>query len=272
MCRLYGMQATHPTRVACELIDAQNSLIKQAARDERGLENPHGWGIGLVQGDRVECARQVGPAHESEEYRAQVMASEAETVVAHVRRATVGEPCHENTHPFRWQDSFLSHNGHIGRFDEVKPRLLDALSSERREAIGGTTDSEHFFQLVLSTYLDEGADSRGEALQRAVETLVDCRRELDEDVELALNTLWVHDGDLMGTKLERSLWYVERGEPIECGICDEPHAEPDDGRPYRSTVLASERITDENWTDMPDGSIFWLDSDGELHIEPMRAI
>ena len=32
MCRLYGLQATHPTKAACELLDAQNEWHVQKQR------------------------------------------------------------------------------------------------------------------------------------------------------------------------------------------------------------------------------------------------
>ncbi|MDX1643147.1 MAG: class II glutamine amidotransferase [Thermoanaerobaculia bacterium] len=268
MCRLYGLHATHPTKPGCELLHAQNALIRQSLEDERGFENPDGWGIGWVRDGVAECTRQVDPAHESERYRAEALSTEAETVVAHVRRATVGSPRPENTHPFRWDDSFLAHNGHIGRFDEVRPRLLEALPEARRGAIGGSTDSEHFFQLVLAELHERGAPSMAEALRRAVGKVRDWVAAVDPNAAAALNTLWVENGRLAGTRLGRSLWSLERDAPFECPICDHRHAEPGD-EPYRAVVLASERITDEAWQSVPDGSVFWIDRQVRLDVEPL---
>lgn len=267
MCRLYGMIATHPTRAECELLDAQNSLIDQAVEDGRGLENPHGWGIGVVSDGVTECARQVEPADSSDDYRERAIQSEAETLVAHVRRATVGEPVYENTHPFRNGSSFLAHNGHVGRFDDVRSKLLQALPEPERDRIGGSTDSEHFFRLALSHARE--TDSRTEALRRATVQLRDWTRAIGRGTELYLNTLWGDDGILVGTKLERSLWYIQRDEPITCEICDRPHAHPDDGDAYRSLVLASEPITDEPWQRVPEESVFAVDADFSLTTEPL---
>lgn len=265
MCRLYGMRASHPTRAACELVDAQNSLIEQAVEDGRGLDNPHGWGIGLVRDGETTCSRQVEPADRSEEFRRNALHSEAETLVAHVRRATVGDPVYENTHPFRHEGSFLAHNGHVGRFDEVKEKLLAELPDEHREAISGSTDSEHVFQLARSYERD--ADSRLDALRRAVGRMREWTESFEEETELFLNTLW-GEGDLLaGTKLERSLWYLERDEPIDCDICGEPHAEPDGN--YRSVVFASEQITDEDWKKVPEESLFRVGPDLSVDFEPL---
>ncbi|MFB6264836.1 MAG: class II glutamine amidotransferase [Bradymonadaceae bacterium] len=267
MCRLYGMRATHPTRPACELIDAQNSLIQQAVEDGRGLENPHGWGIGWVHDGATECARQVEPADESAEYRRNVLDTAAETVVAHVRRATVGDPCYENTHPFRDGEQFLAHNGHVGKFDAVRPKILEALPAGVADRIQGTTDSEHVFQLVRS-YREEG-DDMIDALRRAVDRLQRWTLDAGGEPELALNTLWVDRGELAGTKVERSLWYLVRDEPITCSICDAPHAHPPGDDEYRSVVVASEKITDEDWVRMPEGSVFEVDDDLSIRLQPV---
>jgi len=152
MCRLYGLQATHPTRSACELLDAQNAMIRQSREDARGLSNPHGWGMGQVTHGTTSCFRQVEPASESESYREEALKTEGTTVLAHVRRATVGDPSHANTHPFRHGPALLIHNGHVPAFDAVRPHLLDALSDERRRYIRGTTDSEHVLALLLQPY------------------------------------------------------------------------------------------------------------------------
>ena len=79
MCRLYALQATHPTRSACELLDAQNAMIQQSREDARGLSNPHGWGMGQVTDGTTSCFRQVEPASESESYREEALKTEGTT-------------------------------------------------------------------------------------------------------------------------------------------------------------------------------------------------
>lgn len=268
MCRLYGMVATHPTRAECELVDAQNSMIRQAVQDGRGLENPHGWGIGKVIEGRTECTRQVEPADQSQEFRSQALDSAADLLIAHVRRATVGDPSYENTHPFRRNGTFMAHNGHIGAFDEVRERIREQLSTEARKEILGDTDSEHFFQLALGHRAD--GLSTTEAIQRAAEQVQAWTSELDGETDYFLNTLWGERGQLAGTKKERSLWYIEREEPVDCDICERPHARPGGGERYRSIVIASERITDEaGWEKVPSPSVFHVTDSYELETAPL---
>ena len=270
MCRLYGMRATHPTRVECELIDAQHSLLHQAKKDRRGLENPHGWGMGWFDHGLTHCARQVQPADESEEYRTSAARTEGTAVLAHVRRATVGEPRLANTHPFRTGDAMLAHNGHIANFDEIRPQLLAQMPPRNQEVIRGTTDSEHFFQLALSRLESFSAREMREALIEAVDRVRRCFSGEEDETTLALNTLFVAGGNLAGTRLRRTLWYLERSGTKHCTVCGETHDVSGAGEDYRAVVLASERLTDEDWNPVPQGSAFFVDDETmELRIESL---
>ncbi len=290
MCRLYGLQATHPTRSACELLDAQNAMIQQSREDARGLSNPHGWGMGQVTDGTTSCYRQVEPASESESYREEALKTEGTTVLAHVRRATVGDPSHANTHPFRHGPALLIHNGHVPAFDAVRPHLLDRLSEERRRFIRGTTDSEHVLALLLQLR-DERPDAplhkvtriALQHIQSWVEaeapdakphpTDVDTSSLSHDELEriLALNLLWTDGSTLAGSRLNRTLWTLERSHVRACPLCGENHAAPPDGADYHATVLASERITDEDWTEVPNGSVFATAEDATLHLGPLTA-
>lgn len=295
MCRLYGFRATHPTRVQCELIEAQNSLMRQSRRDGRGLGNMDGWGLGTVRDGTLRCEREVGPAYESEEYRRDAARIDATTVLAHVRRATVGDPREENTHPFRREGSLLAHNGHVPAFDRVRPRILERMAPELERGIRGTTDSEHVFHLLLSRLRDRVAPAADEPIAEAgadVEEMAEAlhgtigelrgwcgetTREADGIPRgpdghrldrLALNLLWTVGHSLVGSRFGRSLWYVEREGGHRCEVCGEQHPDPEpDG--YRSIVVASERITDEDWQEVPESSVFVVDEEMRLRARPL---
>ena len=290
MCRLYGLQATHPTRPACELLEAQNALIQQSREDARGLSNPHGWGMGHVANGTTGCFRQVQPASESVDYREEALRTEGTTVLAHVRRATVGDPEHANTHPFRHGAALLIHNGHVPAFDAVRPRLLDRLSEERRSFVRGRTDSEHVFALLLQVRDEHPDESLSATTRRATRQVQSWVRAADAtatveatDIDfqalshdalvdiLGLNLLWTDGNALAGTRLNRTLWALERTEVPTCSVCGHDHAHPPEDEPYRSTTLASERLTDENWRAVPNGSVFHVDPDGTFHPDALDA-
>jgi len=268
MCRLYALRATHPTHAACELLDAQNSLIRQSERDSRGLANPDGWGMARILDGEGQCFRQVKPASASETYRNEALALNGTILMAHVRHATVGTPCTENTHPFRHGNAFLIHNGHIPAFDEVRPKLLATLSDTRRSAIQGTTDSEHVLALLLEL-CDLHPDAPVDEITEMA--ILRIRAWCNESAELALNLIWSDGHVLAGSRYNRTLWHTERTAPYLCPICGKPHADVSaiGSAPYRATVLASERITDENWHAVPNGSIFTVDAAGALSHRPI---
>lgn len=291
MCRLYGLQASHPTAATCELLDAQNALIDQSQKDARGLANPHGWGLARWHDKAVACYRQVGPASESKTYRSEALALQGTSLLAHVRRATVGTPAVENTHPFRHDTAMLIHNGHIPAFDDVRPLLRDRLSDERCATIQGNTDSEHVLALLLPLR-DESPDASPIAItRRAIQHVQTWVQDADASVyadvsdqsftdletvpesvlhdTLALNLLWFDDSGVVGSRLNRALWRLNRTAPHVCKMCNSTHTgDAPDG--YQATVLASERITAEDWQPVPNGTVFQVDPQGGFHQEPLH--
>jgi len=307
MCRLFGLQATWATQAACELIDAQNALVRQSHEDARGLSNPHGWGVGQIDRHSTSCVRQVEPATDSSQYRREALRASGTTVLAHVRRATVGEPSHDNTHPFRHGDAMLIHNGHVPAFDRVRPRLRDRLSDARQRTVQGTTDSEHVLALLLQLREDapdaplrtvtraaiqhlqawcEAVSGVGDVPSietRPSDVAFDDPASISDELlhgTLALNLLWTDGTTLAGSRLNRTLYRLTRSSPRRCPLCGTRHAEPTPTRPeagsapqasagerppYRSIVFASEPITDESWTEVPNGSVFDVTADGTLH-------
>lgn len=271
MCRLYGLRSTHETRVGCELIDAQNSLIHQSEKDERGLANPHGWGIGYYRDGRVACKRQASPASQSESFRSHATQIRAPTLVAHVRRATVGDPKLVNTHPFLDEEgkSMLAHNGHVDHFETVRERMLEAMDDDHRSAIQGTTDSEHFFRL-LRTRRREQPDADMQTLVRdAIIDVRDWARDVDPEAEVALNVLWVEKNRMAGARFGRTLFYLERTEPHRCEICGSFHAHPEPDESYHAVELASEKITGEDWEEVPENHVFAVGPDRKLEVAPV---
>lgn len=257
MCRLYGLRSTHPTKVGCELIDAQNSLIRQSVNDARGFANPHGWGLGFVLEDgTVSCRREVEPASESDEFRAHAADIEAPTVVAHVRRATVGATQRANTHPFVDDGAMLAHNGHIDFFDQVREQILEELPTHRENAILGTTDSEHIFQLLRHRREQHPSWSMRDTLRHCITEIRAWAEAIDSQAQVAINVVWVEGRSMAVSRYNRSLFYIERHEPHRCRVCGRQHAHPSTGETYHAVEVASERINDSEWSEVPRDTVF----------------
>ena len=159
MCRVFGCVAAEPVSIRHELLEAENPLIRQSE------EHDSGWGMAVYEragGAEPKLVRFPEAAHADEEF---VKATELRGRIfnVHVRRATMGELCLANTHPFCLGNYTLGHNGTILRY----PRLLEP-GMRRPE---GDTDSEHLFNRLMHDF-DPGAPV--ESLRETLRTTVRC--------------------------------------------------------------------------------------------------
>jgi len=270
MCRLYGFRANEPTRVECSLVHAQNALMSQSRRDMAGQPNDHGWGIAAYPDGMPYVEKQAWAAWQGEHFRKAAAQVYSHTVIAHVRRATVGPPGLENTHPFvhgRW--AFV-HNGTLPEFASVRDRMLPALDPLHHEQIGGRTDSEHIFRYLLSLWGRQPDRRLLDILHDGVNQIVAWCREAAPDTPVGINVLWTDGESLAGSRLGRTLWYVERDGIHLCPICNESHVRHAHEQRYRCVEIASEPITDEPWIEVPNGTVYAVDPDMALSFRPLE--
>ena len=269
MCRLYGFQATEPTKVECTLVHAQNALMVQSRRDREGLSHGHGWGVATYEDHHPRVERQAWAAYHGEHFQKAAARIHSRTVLAHVRRATVGLPAMENTHPFTWAQWAFAHNGTLPRFTKLRPKILDAIAPERRSLIEGVTDSEHVFHLLLTLYEREPELPLLEIVRRGVRQIACWYEEMGGIEKIGLNVLLTNGEQLAGSRWGRSLYRTERDSIRDCEICGFPHVHHTPGQPYRAVVVASEPITHETWLEIPERSVYTVTPAMTLHIEPV---
>jgi len=272
MCRLYGFRATEPTKIECPLVLAQNALMDQSRRDMAGFSHAHGWGVAIYKDGRPRVEKQAWAAYHGEHFRKTAARSYSETVIAHVRRATVGPSALENTHPFAHGRFAFAHNGTVPNLDAVRIPMLETMDPLHREEIRGSTDSECLFRHLLSLWERDPGRPLVETLRLGLQQVVAWCREIDAEAEVSLNVLWSDGGQLVGSRLGRSLWYLEReGVPL-CEVCGKTHVHHDHRRRptghYRSVELASEPITHERWKTVPNGTVYSVDADFRLNVLP----
>jgi predicted glutamine amidotransferase len=268
MCRLYGFRANEPTKVECSLVHAQNALMVQSRQDLAGYSHAHGWGVATYETPTPQIERQAWAAYHGEHFRRAAARVYAKTVVAHVRRATVGPPGIENTHPFSDGQWVLVHNGTLPHFEQVREKLLAATAPKHREAIAGATDSEHFFRFFLSNCRPD--EPLPDALRRAARQVIVWCHEIDRSARIGLNVILTNGTWLVGTRLGRTLYYLERDGVYDCEICGFPHIHHDPSRAYRAVVVASEPITHEAWQEVPEGSVYAISPDLKWHLKPLH--
>lgn len=269
MCRLYAMHANEPTRVECALVVAQNALITQSQGDREGLTHGQGWGVADYPDGVPLVEKQAWAAYHGEHFKKKAARVYARTVVAHVRRATVGSPSLENTHPFEHGRWIFAHNGTVPGFDELRHRFLEEMNPLHRSEIQGTTDSEHIFRLILSRWMHQPATDLIETVSQTLEQIAGWARQVKPGANIGLNIVLTDGDQLVGSRLGRTLFFIERREMYHCRICGKPHVHHDPKQAYRAVEVASETITDEDWKGIPDGTVYSADPDYRLRFRPM---
>ena len=271
MCRLYGFRATEPTKVECSLVHAQNALMVQSREDQTGTSHAHGWGVATYCDGVPQVDRQALAAYEDERFRRTAARAFSHTVVAHVRRASVGSIRLDNTHPFVHGKWVFVHNGTLRAFGAMREWMLDAMTDEHRMAIRGTTDSEHVFHFVMSLWAKRPSWTPFEALREGLRQVIEQSCKTDASAAIGLNVLLTDGDELVGSRWGRTLWYVERHQVQDCEICGFPHIHHDPNVPYQAAVIASEPISDEPWVAVPEGTIFRVTPEMRLAFEPLMG-
>lgn len=269
MCRLYAMSANEPTRVECSLVHAQNALMQQSRKDQQGLHNGHGWGVADYRDGLPMIEKQTWAAFQGEHFRKTAARIYAHTVVAHVRRATVGGTSIENTHPFYYGRWIFAHNGTIPHFLKVRDRMIPEIDPLLRNDIKGTTDSEHVFYFLLSLHLRFPDHNLHEVLAVGLNRLRQFCDDVDPAAPIGLNVVMTDGAAVVGSRLGRTLWHLRREQVYICEICGRPHVDHHAGRNYRAIEVASEPISGDNWQELPDGVVYSVDEDHYLLIESL---
>ena len=144
MCRLFGCRTAAPGAVAHELLHGANALRIQSR------EHPDGWGLGWYVGRVPQIVRSLSAAHGDEDFEHVGSFVTASTILAHLRKASVGAVSLANTHPFEWGPWLFAHNGTISDWRLISPGVEARFDSGLRTKIKGETDSERCFYLFLT--------------------------------------------------------------------------------------------------------------------------
>ncbi len=175
MCRLFGFRSVISSQVHRSLVEADNAILHQS--------NFHsdGWGVAYYVANAPHLVKSTSAAVDCTLFRKVSGVVASETVVAHLRRATQGELCITNSHPFQYGRWVFAHNGNIENFHEKRERILEEIPPILRRYILGNTDSEALFYLLLSRITRRvelhrsGCDLNelAEAVRDAVSAIVD---------------------------------------------------------------------------------------------------
>jgi predicted glutamine amidotransferase len=255
MCQLLGMNCNVPTDI----------IFSFTGFHRRGGQTDHhadGWGIAFYEGHGCRLFIDTKPAVESPVAElVRTYPIHSLNVIAHIRKATVGQASLENTHPFvreMWGQYWtFAHNGTLKGYAPAFE-----LTDMRFRPVGNT-DSELAFCAMLEALwraFPDGAPSSG-ALHAAIAEITAGIAPFGDFNYLLSN------GDALLVRCATKLAYIVRKSPFTTAhLTDEDYTvdfslvtSPGD----RVAVIATTPLTDnESWTSIAPGELL-LFRDGE---------
>ncbi|PUA29607.1 MAG: hypothetical protein B0W54_03255 [Cellvibrio sp. 79] len=260
MCQLLGMSCKQPASIGFSF---------EGFRARGGLTDEHkdGWGIAYYRDQQAQVILDESPAAESHLAEAiQKNGLKSKTIIAHIRKATVGEVKLNNCHPFQrnlWGSDWLfCHNGDLKGFN---PFLDDEFHPE------GDTDSEQAFCYLLQQlkcHVPGGIND--------TTSLFQWLNHFSETIA-AFGTfnIILSNGEWLYSYCSTHLSYVERKFPFskvtlidrEISLDLSEHNSHDD----QMIVIATKPLTaNEDWKVFQRGEAR-LFKDGELHLERLSG-
>ena len=144
MCRLFGFRSIIQSQVHSSLVNADNALEQQS------YFHPDGWGVAYYISGSPHLIKSDKTAVHDHLFKKISGVVSSDTVVAHLRKATLGSNNILNTHPFQFGSWVFAHNGNIKQFSTKKNELLKLIDSTLQRFILGDTDSELIFFIILT--------------------------------------------------------------------------------------------------------------------------
>ncbi len=149
MCRLFGFRSVIQSQVHSSLVDAENALGIQSNN------HPDGWGVAYYVQNSPHVVKSAQAAIGDAIFKKVSGVVSSETVLAHIRKTTVGKNNILNTHPFQFGSWVFAHNGNITDFSDKREKILSEISPKFKRFILGDTDSEVIFYFLLSFLEDQ---------------------------------------------------------------------------------------------------------------------
>jgi glutamine amidotransferase len=206
----------------------------------------------------------------------------SETVLAHLRKATVGDINTLNSHPFQFGAWVFAHNGEVYDFAKHRQALRGMVAPNLRRYILGDTDSEVLFYLFL-THLSRLVDlhRKGASVEDIVtalgETIAATREVADGDGEDQRSklTFIVTDGNaLVGARSNMPLRFsTYKSRCLDRDACPflSPECEaPTETGKVNHLIVSSEELSGDNiWHELPEDQYVAVDWSMNLSQGPL---
>jgi len=265
MCRLFGFRSVIPSQVHRSLLAAENAIGTQSE------EHPDGWGVAYYVDGSPHVTKSPTLALGDQLFLRLSGVVSSETVLAHVRKATVGNKTVLNTHPFQYGRWVFAHNGNVPNFTEHRDALMGLIEPRLRRFVLGDTDSEAIFHVLLTQMLTDApldqarpVSSVIQALRRTLEVISAAVGETSVTDPLLL-TLMVTDGRVLaachgGKDLYWSSYKNRCSDRHACAsLSPECEAPTTTGR-VNHCIISSEPLQGENvWERLTHGDVIGVD-------------
>ena len=221
MCELFGVTSDHKVKLD-KLLEIFFS---------HSVEHPNGWGLALFDDGNLSIEKEPVRAFGSQYLKSRLSGHiESSRMMAHIRRATVGDINFNNTHPFTGRDESgrtwtLIHNGTI--FESSELTRYQCFQK-------GTTDSERILLYLIdrmNSLLRKGTDLSDVAPR--IEVIDDLIKTLSHNNKL---NLLIFDGEY---------FYVHKNEKGTLFRLEHNGA----------TLLSTKPLTREGWEEIPQNRL-----------------
>ncbi|CBW25548.1 conserved hypothetical protein [Halobacteriovorax marinus SJ] len=278
MCRLFGFRSVIQSQVHHSLISAENALEVQSNK------HPDGWGVSYYTAGAPHVIRSEKTAVNDNIFKKVSGIVSSETVVAHIRNATLGTVNILNTHPFQYGNWIFAHNGNIRDFDKYKDEIIARVSPHLKRFILGTTDSELLFYFILTKLSQRvelsdrhcDIDILQECIKKSIDELTSiigdyCPNDDGKNTETFLTfiltngkTMIAHQG---GKKLYYSTYKVKCSERDTCPYFSQECEAPTKSGKINHLIFSSEPLHGDNtWIPMNVGQMIGVDEEMNLSI------
>lgn len=283
MCRFVAYLGKKSTVLSDVLSKPSNSLIQQS-RNALKLKipvNADGFGIAWYQksiDNLPGLFKSTQPAWNDFNLKHIANRINSKCFIGHVRASTHGNVSTSNCHPFSFKQYAFCHNGHIENFDNIKRDIRESLSDKLYNHIFGQTDSEHFFALLMHTFLKtKGKHEFNNFLpsfEEAAQTILSLQKSKKDEVKAHLNTVITDGKQIMATRFttdeQLSLFYTighhinkrSTGTVMEF-----------DAKNPSAVLIASEPLGDyaKDWREVPVNHALLVNSKLEVNLHKINT-
>lgn len=272
MCRIFGFRSVINSQVHTSLVQADNALEQQS------LRHPDGWGVSYYVNGTPHVVKSDRTALDDSIFKKVSGVVSSQTVIAHIRNATLGKVNILNTHPFQFGNWTFAHNGNIKNFDKYRDEIVSNIAPELRRFILGSTDSEAFFYFLLTRLqekveLDEKdcpIETLAYVVRNAIEELISIIGEYSKiddagETETYLTfiitngqTMLAHHG---GKNMFYSTYKNHCGDRDTCPSFSDECENPTKTGHINHLIFSSEPLSGDNiWLPMKLGQIIGVDA------------